>query len=56
MDWERERADVLVDEVSMEPGLLRNTCSSGIRDKDMKEVLSFSYLFLGMKWGREQRG
>jgi hypothetical protein len=36
VDWERERVDVVVDEVSMEPGLLRNTCSSGIRDKDMK--------------------
>jgi len=56
VDWERERVDVVVDEVSMEPGLLRNTCSSGIRDKDMKEVLSFSYLYLGMKWGREERG
>lgn len=47
MDWERERVDVVVDEVSMEPGLLRNTCSSGIRDRDMKEVLSS---FLSLLW------
>ena len=36
MDWLGERVVVDVLEVSVEPGLLRNTCSSGIRDKDMK--------------------
>jgi hypothetical protein len=44
VDWLGERVLVLVlDEVSVEPGLLRNTCSSGIRDKDMKA--SSPYIF-----------
>ena len=37
VDCEGERVVVEVPEleVSMEPGLVRNTCSSGIRDKDI---------------------
>jgi hypothetical protein len=40
-------------EVSMEPGLLRNTCSSGIRDKDMKSALCLVFIIYT---GRDLKG
>lgn len=56
VDWLGERVLVLVlDEVSMEPGLLRNTCSSGIRDKDMKASSPYIFFFQRRKEG-EKRG
>jgi hypothetical protein len=50
VDWLEER---VLDEVSIEPGLLRNTCSSGIRDKDMKASSPYIFFFFFFPRGRE---
>jgi hypothetical protein len=53
VDWLEER---VLDEVSIEPGLLRNTCSSGIRDKDMKASSPYIFFFFFSQregsWGK----
>ncbi len=48
MERESERVllvaeEVEVEVVSIEPGLERNTCSSGIRDKDIKRFSSVPF-------------
>jgi len=56
VDCEGERVvvEVLELEVSMEPGLVRNTCSSGFRDKDICFCLYRREKWQGKKGGSEE--